>query len=321
MLSVLVSVALASVVPGCRAPARSPPPRAPVVQIVTVDPDAGAYVTSVVLATAPPVPVPEEPGRPPVVCPSRHLGTPSTHHLLTCPAPIVEAIRRWRPDVLVTLGGGILGPGVPGCSTVQRAYATHQIFEALGREPWLLLSGHGPVEPVRAVDPGERTCAGERFAQETAFRGLPRSLRKIIARDQATLAAQGTAELTEADYLCAAVLAWYDPALQPTVLARMIFEPRSMSTVQNASYATALIGQRGLRRAVIISTPVVHRRGGLDNHPERALEDFRADRARGAHAARLAAVGCPFDQGGPAWSAFEGAPTGGAPVGGAPAGR
>jgi hypothetical protein len=75
--------------------------------------------------------------------------------------------------------------------------------------------------------------------------------------------------------------------------------------VENAARCTPLLRTCDSRRALVLSTPVVHANGELDNHPARALQDFREDRARGGHACRLAAVGCPFENGGPVWSEFE----------------
>jgi len=227
------------------------------------------------------------------------------HELRECPANIVNETVLWHPDVIVVLGGGILAPGQPGCATAQRAFAAHELFEALGRAPWLLLSGHGPVEPARAVDDIEARCVEERYRQELAAPALEGVTRDVINRDGSEFARARSAALTEADYLCAGILAFYPRDVRAAIVTHLLFEPRSTSTLENANFSTPILGARRCGRALILSTPVVHADHSIDNHPARALEDFRRDRKRGVHATRLGAVGCPFDQGGPPWSEFE----------------
>lgn len=226
------------------------------------------------------------------------------HHLAPCPASIVDEARRWRPDALVALGGGILAPNRPACSTVQRAMVTAQLFDALGRAPWLVLSGEGPVEPARPLSPRELTCVRSRLAQERAHPDAPRGM---ITEEIARLARDGAASLTEADYLCAQILdAQRGAAWQGAALSRMLFEPRSRSTIENAQRASVILRRRDIRRAVIVSTPVVRDGREVDNHPRRALHDFQVDRARALHRSALGAVGCPDREDGVVWRSFEG---------------
>ena len=271
-------------------------PPSPMPETVLLEPDAGDIPRDGSVPWTP---------NGPRICHSRHLGSLTEHQLLECPANIVNETVVWRPDAIVVLGGGILGPGQPGCATTQRAFAAHQLYEALDRAPSLLLSGHGPVEPARPVDEIEALCVGTRLQQELTTPELDRATRATIDAESAQLATMRAAPLTEADYMCAAILAFYPQRVRPAVLTHMLFEPRSTSTIENANYSTSILSARHIARALILSTPVVHSDHSVDNHPARALEDFRRDRKHGVHSTRLAAAGCPFIEGGPPWSEFE----------------
>lgn len=237
------------------------------------------------------------------VCDGRTARGGHVHQLLRCPDALVDAVRGWRPDALVALGGGILGPGRAACSTVQRAKATAQLFEALDRAPWMVLSGEGPHEPARALDGIEARCVRARLTQERAHPDAPVA---EIAREATALDRTNTAALTEADYLCAAIVAAHDDdAWRDAVFARMLFEPRSETTVENALRASVILKRRSLRRVVIVTTPVMRDGREVDNHARRALGDFEADRARGLHDSRLGAVSCPDGDGAAPWSGFE----------------
>jgi hypothetical protein len=291
----VAALALLAITAACQAPTRAasitptPSPSAAAPALIEVIPRASTVDVS---------PADE------VVCDGRTARGGGVHHLRTCADDLVAAVVRWRPDALVALGGGILGPDQPACSTVQRAHTTAQLFDALGRTPWLVLSGEGRHEPATPLTGSMTRCVRARLAQEHAHPDAPRA---VIAAEIAELDARGEASITEADYLCAVVLdRHHDDAWERAALARMLFEPRSESTVENAQRASVILRQRGIRRAVIVSTPVVRDGREVDNHARRALGDFQADRARGLLPSLLGAVSCPDREGGAAWSAFEG---------------
>lgn len=85
----------------------------------------------------------------------------------------------------------------------------------------------------------------------------------------------------------------------------MRFETRSEDTVENARDATPMLERERARRVLVLTTMVVHANGGVDNHAQRALGDFREARRERDGRYRLGAVACPFVDGGPAWSEFE----------------
>ncbi len=206
----------------------------------------------------------------------------------------------------MVLGGGILAPGEASCSTEQRAFAARGIFEALARRPLIVLSGRGPREPSRPLDPVEGACIAARLRQELAAPRLATTSRTLVARELHELVASDTAPLIEADYMCAVILETYAADDRDATLARMRFEARSESTIDNATLSTPILASENVSRALLVSTPVVAASGAVtDNHPARALEDFRAARREGRHHYRLGAAGCPFEGGGPSWVEFE----------------
>ena len=129
--------------------------------------------------------------------------------------------------------------------------------------------------------------------------------RAAIDRERADLDARREGSLTESDAMCATMLEGYGDAERASALARMLFEPRATSTVENAAYSSGIIGARCFGRVLIVSSPVARAGVEVDNHAERALADFRAMRARGICHAHLAAIGCPMEREGQSWSAFE----------------
>lgn len=236
-------------------------------------------------------------------CVSRKRGVRFVRTMQFCPPDTTAAVARWRPDTVVVLGGGLVFGGEPGCATSQRAHAAWQLFERLERRATLLLSGRGPGEATRTFDEAGFACERARMGQELAY---ARSHRPQHVGDEerkiARFEASRRGAPTEAEQMCASILRHYPRPAWPSVLARVRFENGSRTTAENVRFSTPLLRRMGARRVLVLSTPVVGRR--LDNHPERALYSFRYARGEGDYA--LAAVGCPFVNGGPAWSEFEG---------------
>lgn len=238
-------------------------------------------------------------------CESPHHGHPVQHELAPCAAEDVEAVLRWRPDALVVLGGGLLLDDEPSCATAQRARAAEQLFVALQREVDLVLSGQGPSRAPIHLDDAESECLRARLEVELESHDAP-AFERSRARDElATVLGTDRATLTEADGMCAAILRRIPRAQWSATLRRVRFEPRSSDTVQNAVFSTPLLEQRRFARVLVLTTPVLHADGTVDNHALRALEDFRRARAQAQGRYRLAALGCPFVGGGPRWSLFE----------------
>ena len=237
-------------------------------------------------------------------CTSRRRGKRIVRTMQFCPADTTAAIARWRPDTVVVLGGGLVFGGEPGCATSQRAHAAWQLFERLGRRTTLLLSGRGPGEPSRVFDDAGVACERARMAQALADARAHRPWHAVDEeRKLARFESSHRGAPTEAEQMCAAIVRHYPRAEWEAVLARLRFENGSRTTIENVRFSTPMLRRMGSRRVLVLSTPVLGRR--LDNHPSRALYGFRWARGSESDYA-LAAVGCPFVNGGPAWSEFEG---------------
>lgn len=227
-----------------------------------------------------------------------------TTTLEECPSDLTSAVIGWNPDVLVVLGGGILPIGQPGCATMQRALTAQRVFERLARRPYLVLSGRGPRRPQRDLDEAELTCALARRARDIASPSIDASERRALREDTRTLQRTRRRNLTEAEYMCAVILRQYPADERPSVLARMIFEAKSMSTAENVSRSTPILVRRAFRRVLVVSTPAFPAPGVVDDHTRRAVAGFRAARPSPA-AYRVSGLTCPYRSGGNAWALFE----------------
>lgn len=238
-------------------------------------------------------------------CESPRGGSVIHRALASCDAREVERVQRWGPDVLVVLGGGLLPDDEPSCATAQRARAAVELSVALGDRVGLVLSGRGPSRAPISLDPAEGACMRGRLEDELDSRRATEAQRIRERAQLERVLGTNRAYLTEADGMCAAILRRYEVDRWPSLVARMEFDPASTDTVQNALFSTPLIEQRPYRRVLIVTTPVRHASGSIDNHPERALLDFRAARARSGGRYLLGAIGCPYVDGGPSWASFE----------------
>lgn len=243
-------------------------------------------------------------------CESPRHGRIVTRTLAACDPREIARARAFAPDALVVLGGGLLLDDEPSCATLQRARAALELADAIGPNVALLLSGRGPSRAPIRMDDAESTCLRARLEDELDARSASDRERRS-ARDRLS-AVLGTdrASLTEADGMCAAILRRVERAQWSALTARMQFDPASTDTVQNADFSTPLLERSAAQRALIVTSPVRHEDGSIDNHPERALGDFRAARARTHGRFLLGAIGCPYVDGGPSWASFE--PTGAA---------
>jgi hypothetical protein len=209
----------------------------------------------------------------------------------------VADVARFNPDVLVVLGGGVLPDDRANCATTQRAVAALQLFQALGMRPAIVLSGWGQRRRPALLDDASSYCLSARLAQQSTASGDHES-----ALERERLLASHRGSLHEADLLCATMLRRLPPVAWRDFLLHVRFEARSETTTENAAFSTPVLERGGYRRVLIVSTPVVRPVPPLvDNHPARALADFRVDRERTGGHYQLAAAGCPFVDGGPAW--------------------
>jgi len=250
-----------------------------------------------------------------------------------CSNQVMTEAEQWQPDVIVALGGGILPGGRPGCSTTQRAYSSQQLFERMGRRPWLLLSGRGPRRPVHSPDEAEQFCMALREESEpgahTPAEPHPQHHRRSRRNQtnhltnntenntQTSLVNTQTTNLTnnsttpapvlsEAEHMCAVVLRQYPRDQWTDVAGHIILENASMTTRQNVALSTPILVDRGFHRVLVVSTrSLVWRRA--DNHARRAVTGFR--QARPAWRPYVVSgMSCPFEWTGDEWVAFENPP-------------
>lgn len=240
-------------------------------------------------------------------CESPRHGRVITRTLAACDPRELARAQAFAPDALIVLGGGLLVDDEPSCATLQRARAALELVDAIGPDVAIVLSGRGPTRAPIRMDDAESTCLRARLDDELDGRAASALERQSARARLASVIGTDRATLTEADGMCAAILRRVDRARWSALTARMQFDPASSDTVQNADFSTPLLERSAARRALIVTSPVRHEDGSIDNHPERALGDFRAARARTRGRFLLGAIGCPYVDGGPSWASFESA--------------
>lgn len=243
-------------------------------------------------------------------CESPRHGRVITRTLAPCDPRELDRARTFAPDALVVLGGGLLVDDEPSCATLQRARAALELARVMPPDVAIVLSGRGPSRAPILMDEAESSCLRARLEDELDARAASEAERRSARVRLASVLGTDRATLTEADGMCAAILRRVDRAQWSALTARMQFDPASTDTVQNADFSTPLLERSAARRALIVTSPVRHDDGSVDNHPERALADFRAARARTHGRFSLGAIGCPYVDGGPSWASFEAAAPG-----------
>jgi hypothetical protein len=231
-----------------------------------------------------------------------------------CPVRTVGRVTQWAPDAVVVLGGGMLSDGRPNCATVQRGYLAAQLDDALrAAPPTFVFSGAGnDSRALAAMDEADARCVAARIRQSAATGSAAQ--RQRLAREADGVAAGRSWVMTEADAMCAVMLRRTEPARRDEVLARVRFEPRATTTVQNALFTRPMLVAGHFQRVLVLTSPVLKRFGrGVDLHADRAFGGFQALRRGGPWA--LAAVGCPIVMGAGVQTWFQFEPTSTMPEG------
>jgi hypothetical protein len=135
---------------------------------------------------------------------------------------------------------------------------------------------------------------------------LGAQVQQRIAQELTELPSARGARLTEAENMCATVLSAYPSSEWESVLARIVMEPRAITTAQNVMFSMPTLLAGGFQRVLAISTPTYRPYGIVENHASRAAAAFRAYRPASA-TYRVGAIACPFGRGGPTVAEFESA--------------
>lgn len=238
-----------------------------------------------------PSPTASAPRVPPMQCHGWRGNRQIDRTLRSCRQREVDEVMRWNPDALVVLGGGVLSSGDPNCATAQRGFSAWQIFESMHRQTTVILSGRGGAREAQRLDDASVRCLRAR-AESTLGPRPTRTAQRRVQTESDRVARERRAMVTEADLMCAVMLRRAPPAEWDSVVSRLQFETRSMSTDQNAQFTAPMLARDHRARVLVVTSPVLKRHNrGVDDHAERAINDFRQH--RGAGTWELGTIGCP----------------------------
>ncbi len=219
--------------------------------------------------------------------------------LSACPAPTIARIKRWTPDTVVVLGGGLLRNGQPNCATAERGYIAAQVYASLTSKPTMVFTGRASRWIRRRADQYDVQCIQRRIAL-----GLPGLDAPRWQRQQGEPAVGQSFAVSEAESLCAMMLRALPEGDRAPMLARARFEVRAGDTVGNARRTRRILSALQSQRVLVLTSPFVNMaQHTYHAHGDRALSAFKAIR-RGAPYA-LASVACPRHQGGMPYWYFE----------------
>lgn len=236
-------------------------------------------------------PAPAARREPPMQCHGWRGNRQIDRTLRSCRQREVDEVVRWNPDALVVLGGGVLSTGDPNCATAQRGYSAWQVFDALHRETTVILSGRGGAREATRLDDASVRCLRAR-AEATLGARPTRAAQRRVQAEVDRVTRERRSQVTEADLMCAVMLRRAPRDAWDQTVAHLQFEARSMSTDQNAQFTAPMLARDHRARVLVVTSPVLKRHGrGVDDHAERAINDFRQH--RGAGTWELGTIGCP----------------------------
>lgn len=227
-----------------------------------------------------------------------------THTMAPCSDEIIQRVKTWQPDVVVVLGGGLLQNDGGSCATLQRAFAAKFLLGSLPATTRVVLTGHGQYRGEERLDPETSACLIARY-KRVEFSSTSERERMAASTMISTIQRTNRAYATEADVMCSELLRHVRSDRWAAALDRVLFEPRASSTPENAVRTWPILQALQAQRVLVLTTPVVHRDSGLDNHPKRALAEFRSVRRNHQGNYQLGAVGCPYVNGGPTYVMIE----------------
>lgn len=224
-----------------------------------------------------------------------------------CAPRIVERIKRWTPDAIVVLGGGLLRNGQSNCATAERGYVAAQLFMQLPEKPKLILTGRASRWIRRRLDEFDLRCVQASIAQ-----GLPGPDAPWWTRHQPAAVLHASYAVSEAEALCSVMLRALPEAQREAALLHTVFETRAGDTVQNARKTRHLLVASNAQRVLVLTSPFFDRaHHHYQAHGDRALKAFRWSRRDAGY--RLASVACPRHRGGSPYWYFENITPGGEP--------